>query len=109
MCIIHFYCGVSQQQHLLSNPPCRASSSSLPEWDRLTPHLIGLFWQDKSARQAASFTLQAELGLAAPLQDPPKSPRGEDAVADPFGKLLDAGVRAPATAALASQVSRSFR
>ena len=88
---------------------CRASSLGLSSWERLTPHLIGLFWQDKPARQAASRNLQAELGLGAALQDPPKSPRGHDVVSDPFGKLLDGGVTAPVTAALASQVSQSFR
>lgn len=81
----------------------------LSDWERLTPHLIGLFWQDKSARQAASHNLQAGLGLGAAPQDTPTSPRGHDVAADPFEKLLDGGVRAPVTAALASQVSQSFR
>ena len=106
MHILHPYCRAIQQQQGVH---CRTSSLGLSDWERLAPHLVGLFWQDNSARQAASHTLQAELGLAAALQDPSRSPRARDAVADPFGRLLDGGVRAPATAALASQVSQSFR
>lgn len=104
------HCSLAKQSRLSDKKDltCRASNLGHSGWERLTPHLIGLFWQDKSARQAASHRLQAGLGLGAALQDP-QSPRGHDVVTDPFGKLLDGGVRAPVTAALASQVSQSFR
>lgn len=100
---------MDKQICILKSFQCRASSLGLSDWERLTPLLIGLFWQDKSARQATSNKLLAGLGLGAALQGPSKSPRSHDVVSDPFGKLLDGGVRAPVTAALASQVSQSFR
>ena len=78
-------------------------------WEQLTPHIIGLFRQDKAARQAAAEKLAAKLGMSRSLQEVSNSARGQETAADPFCKLLDGGVGAPATAAFATHISQTFR
>ena len=91
--------------------PCvyRASQQGFSPWEQAQPHVISLFRQQPTARQAASKQLAAQLGLTEALQQLPDKAGNAQVAQDPFAKLLDGGITAQVTAACASRISASFR
>jgi len=87
----------------------RASQQGFSQWDQAQPHLISLFRQQPSARQAASHHLAAQLGLTEALRQLPDTAGNAQVAQDPFSKLLDGGTTAQVTAGCASRISSSFR
>lgn len=104
-------CLVQSIHDKASLTPCvyRASQQGFFQWEQAQPHLIGLFGQQSSARQAASKQLAAQLGLIEALRQLPDMAGNAQVAQDPFSKLLDGGVTAQVTAACASRISSSFR
>ncbi len=104
-------CLVQSVHDKASLTPCvyRASQQGFSQWEQAQPHLISLFRQQPSARQAASKQLAAQLGLTEALQHLPDTAGNAQVAQDPFAKLFDGGVTAQVTAACASRISSSFR
>ncbi|KAL0055596.1 hypothetical protein WJX82_002269 [Trebouxia sp. C0006] len=86
----------------------RASQQGFSQWEQAQPHVISLFRQQPTARQAASKQLAAQLGLTEALQQLPDKAGNAQVAQDPFAKLLDGGITAQVTAACASRISASF-